>query len=203
MDIPIGVAVQCVDSLAGQSTCIIVNPAMMHVTHVVVKADDNGIEHLVPLTLIIESSRQEIKLRCTKGEFDQLTPLVQTEYIQPSRPYENYDSSQYLLWPYATPNLTTIPLEHTMIPPEDLAVKRGARVDASDGTVGRVNEFLVNPVNGHISHLILEEGSFWNKKHVTIPVADIERIEEDVVYIKLDRQSIEALPAIPVQRDES
>jgi hypothetical protein len=35
---------------------------------------------------------------------------------------------------------------------------------------------------------------------VTIPVSQIERIEENAVYLRLDKHSIEALPAIPVRR---
>ena len=37
-------------------------------------------------------------------------------------------------------------------------------------------------------------------KDVTIPVSEIDRIEENTVYLELDKHSIEALPAIPVQR---
>jgi hypothetical protein len=35
---------------------------------------------------------------------------------------------------------------------------------------------------------------------VTIPVSQIERIEENTVYLKLDKHSIEVLPAVPVSR---
>jgi hypothetical protein len=31
-------------------------------------------------------------------------------------------------------------------------------------------------------------------------MSEIDRLEEDTVYLKLDKQSIEALPAIPVRR---
>jgi len=73
-------------------------------------------------------------------------------------------------------------------------------VEASDGRIGRVDEFLVDPVTGQISHLILREGHLWGKRDITIPVSEIERIEDDSVHLKLDKQSIEALPAVPVRR---
>jgi hypothetical protein len=44
------------------------------------------------------------------------------------------------------------------------------------------------------------EGHLWGEKHVTIPVSQIGRIEEHTVYLKLDREQVEALPAIPVRR---
>ena len=66
------------------------------------------------------------------------------------------------------------------------------------GLWGGRNEFLVNPTNGHITHLILREGHLWGQKDVTIPVSQIQRIEEDAVYLKLDKRHVAALPAIPV-----
>jgi hypothetical protein len=50
---------------------------------------------------------------------------------------------------------------------------------------------------------VLREGHLWGQKDVTIPVSQIERIEEDAVHLKLDKRSIEALPAIPVRRRQS
>ena len=66
--------------------------------------------------------------------------------------------------------------------------------------VGRVDEFLVDRETEHITHLVLREGHLWGQKDVTIPVSEIERIEEDTVYLKLDKEEIERLPSIPVRR---
>lgn len=86
------------------------------------------------------------------------------------------------------------------MPPGELALRRGTRVDATDGHVGRVDEFLIDPATGHITHVVLREGHLWGQKDVTIPVSEIDRIEEDTVHLKLDRHSIAALPAIPIRR---
>jgi hypothetical protein len=61
-----------------------------------------------------------------------------------------------------------------------------------------VDGFLVDHANVHVTHLLLREGHLWAKKDVTIPVSQIDRIEEEAVYLKLDERSIGALPAIPV-----
>jgi sporulation protein YlmC with PRC-barrel domain len=73
-------------------------------------------------------------------------------------------------------------------------------VEATDGHVGQVDEFLVDPTNEHITHLVLREGHLWGQKDVTIPVSQIDRIEQDVVYLKLDKHGIEKLPSVPVRR---
>ncbi len=51
-----------------------------------------------------------------------------------------------------------ISVEYERIPPGELAVRRGARVETTDGHAGRVDEFLVNPADGYITHLVLREG---------------------------------------------
>jgi hypothetical protein len=63
-----------------------------------------------------------------------------------------------------------------------------------------VDEFLVDSETGHITHLVLREGHLWGKKDVAIPVSGVDHITEDTVYLKLDRHTIESLPAVPVRR---
>jgi hypothetical protein len=63
-----------------------------------------------------------------------------------------------------------------------------------------VDEFLIDPASGHISHLILKEGYLWGQKDVTIPVSQIDQVEAGTVRLKLSRNQVRALPAIPVRR---
>jgi hypothetical protein len=58
----------------------------------------------------------------------------------------------------------------------------------------------VAPADERVTHLVLREGNLWGQKDVTIPVSQIERIEANTVYLKLDKRNIEALPSVPVQR---
>ncbi len=86
------------------------------------------------------------------------------------------------------------------LPPGKFRIRRGAPVQASDGKVGWVDEFVVIPANGEITHLLLREGHLWGCKEVTIPVSAIERIEGRTVYLKLNRRGVQALPSVPVRR---
>lgn len=63
-----------------------------------------------------------------------------------------------MIWPYTIPETEMISVEYERIPPGELAVRRGARVETTDGHAGRVDEFLVNPADGYITHLVLREG---------------------------------------------
>jgi hypothetical protein len=50
-------------------------------------------------------------------------------------------------------------------------------VRATDGRVGRVDEFLVDPESGNITHLCLRKDHLWGDKLVCIPVSEIDLIE--------------------------
>jgi sporulation protein YlmC with PRC-barrel domain len=105
------------------------------------------------------------------------------------------------LWPYITARGdygTYVNVEQ--IPHDELAVHRGAHVEAVDGRIGQVDEFVINPENDHITHLVLREGHLWGQKDIAVPISEIERVESDIVYLKLDKQAVENLPAIPVKR---
>ena len=91
-------------------------------------------------------------------------------------------------------------MEDQQIPPGELAVRRGTRVEATDGFVGKVDEFLVNPENGHITHLVMREGHLWGQKDVTIPLSAMADTHGDTVFLRLDKHQIESLPTVPVHR---
>jgi sporulation protein YlmC with PRC-barrel domain len=86
------------------------------------------------------------------------------------------------------------------IPLGELAVRRGAKVQATDGRVGRVDEFVVDVEDGQITHLVLRDDNLWGPKEIIIPINYFDRFEENIVYLNIDKTAVENLPAIPVQR---
>lgn len=202
MDIPVDAEVTCADGPCGHSIHVIVNPISRQVTHLVVKEQRvPHTEHLVPVKLITETSHDLVRLGCTREQLKKMDPFIETEYIREGIPdYERYEDS-YLVWPYRIPEVTkTLAVRHKRVPHGELAVQRGTRVRASDGRIGRVDEFLVDPEDGHITHLILGEGHLWGQKDVSIPISEIERIEDNTVYLKLNKRDVGKLPAIPIRR---
>jgi sporulation protein YlmC with PRC-barrel domain len=181
---------------------VIINPVSRQVTHLVVK--EKGLvthEHLVPIEWVTEATPELVHLRCTSEQLSSLEPFVETRYLREPLPDYERMAGTYYLHPYRVPEVvTTVSVRERRIPPGELAVHRGARVKAIDGQVGQVDEFLVDPQDCHITHLILREGHLWGQQDVTIPVSEIDHVEEDIVFLKLDKQSIEALPSIPVHR---
>jgi len=208
MDIPIGVPVHCTDGLCGRSTYVLINPVLNEVTHMVVREEQSPhTERVVPIDAVSETTPDVILLRYTTDKLGRMEPFTQVEYIMEEMPSEEYwpagytGMGSYRMWPYAVPERTElVPVEHRRIPLGELAIKRSARVQATDGQIGRVDEFLVDPTSEHITHLIMREGHLWGQKDVTLSVSEIDRVEDGTVYLKLSRDEVEALPAIPVHK---
>lgn len=201
MKLPLNVDVHCSDGRCGRSTHIIFNPVTERVTHIVVKQGRKSqAERLVPVSWISETTPELILLNRTRDEVAALKTFHQTDFVQRDVPHYAAEPEFTLLWPYRIPAKKMIAEKHRQIPAGELAVRRGARVRAIDGWVGRVDEFAVDPESGHITHLVLREGLPWDRRHVDIPVSAINRIEENVVHLKLNKASIEALPFIQLKR---
>jgi sporulation protein YlmC with PRC-barrel domain len=196
MDMPLNAEVHCADGLCGQSKDVIVDRNTQAVTHLVVKAKHAPhTELLVPIDLVMETTPHRIRLRCTKDELAELQPFLRVEAVEEEIP-------RYVpfVMPAAVSETKWDAVRREAVLPGEIAVRQRAHVEATDGRIGRIDEFLVDPVTGQVTHLILREGHLWGKRDVTIPVSEIERIGDDTVHLKLDKQAIEALPAVPVRR---
>ena len=139
-----------------------------------------------------------------------MDPLNKTWYIGEKAHGENfayrgmYEMGSYHNLPY---NTTERPIYESVsfqqIPPGELAVRRGTRVEATDGYVGHVDEFVVNPENDHITHLVMREGHLWGRKDVIIPLSAMGDTHDDTVFLKLNKHQVASLSSFPVHRNWS
>lgn len=198
MKIPLNAKVQCADGMGGRVVQVIVNPITRKMTHVVVEEKKlPHIERLVPSQSVVETGDDLITLNCSRQELGQMAPLIESEFLWAEIPGLD-EAYPYLLHPYVIPG--RLATKQESMPPGELGISRGTRVHATDGKVGWVDEFVVIPTNGEITHLLLREGHLWGCKEVTIPVSAIEGIEERTVHLKLDKRGVQALPSVPVKR---
>lgn len=201
MKFPLDADVHCTDGRCGRSTHIILNPITEKVMHLVVKEQQAPYtERIVPIKWVKETTPELILLSHTKDEVAALDVFNQTNFVQRDVPHYVTDPKITLLWPYVAPAKRIISEQHQQVPSGGRAVRRWARVKATDGDVGQVDEFVIDSESGHITHLVLKKGLPWDKRQVTIPVSEIERIENYTVYLKLKKQAVKALPSIPVRR---
>ena len=203
MDIPINVNVMCADEVCGRSTKLIINPVNEQITHIVVaeKLFPN-IERLVPIDNIMSSTPNSIQLRGDQKALSEMETFMETDFIDSGQLDAAYPfDDPFLVWPYSIYDRTPIPMEHEHIPANEVVIRRGTPVEGMDGSVGKIDEFLIDPENDEISHLVMREGHLWGAKDVTIPVSKIQRITDEAVYLKLDKQAISKLPTVPIRRN--
>jgi hypothetical protein len=197
MDVPVNARVECIDGGCGRSVYAIVHQGSEQITHVVVEQLGlSGRQRLVPVDYIRESTPERIDLRCSQDELQSMPAFDEHEYVRGEGAFLAYPPGHYMFGPEGGAG-TSLAVEHEQVQAGELAVRRGARVEATDGSVGQVDEFLIDPVDRHITHLVLHQGHLWGQRDVTIPASAIERIAEDVVYLKLDKRGIESLPGTP------
>jgi sporulation protein YlmC with PRC-barrel domain len=209
MEIPLNAQVECTDGVCGRSVYVLINPVIDQVTHLVVKENSSpNTDYIVPVDFVAETIADTIRLHCSKAELEKMDPFIKTTFIEeqvPDRKYGFgggvYRMGSYYYMPYVTSEIAVqVPVEQYQIPPGELSVRRGTRVEAVDGYVGKVDEFVVNPENGHITHLVMREGHLWGQKDVIVPISAMDDTREDTVFLKLDKHQIESLPTFPVHR---
>jgi uncharacterized protein YrrD len=83
--------------------------------------------------------------------------------------------------------------EEELVPAGEMAIHRGASVESTDGHIGRMEEFIIDPKDRHITHFVLQEGYLWHKRELTLPMSAIARMDEDYVYLKLDKAAVRSL----------
>ena len=80
-----------------------------------------------------------------------------------------------------------------MVPVGETEVGPGDRVLAVDGDIGRVQGFLVNPGDGRVTHVLLQEGHLWGRKEVAIPMSAVTGVDAGI-RVNLTKDQVGDLP---------
>ena len=204
-NIPINAKVECTDGPLGKTTNVIVNPVTKKVTHIVVK--DKGLPdnatRIVPFTKVAGATHEQISLNCSKADVAGMPPFIESRLIQESVSGQAYSSGEAYVSQYVYNNTAydVLPEEH--VPAGELAICSGMHVAASDGKVGRLDELVLDPESGDITHLLMREGHLWGKKHVAVPASAINYVDADIVHLNIDKAAVEAMPSVAVSRPSS
>jgi uncharacterized membrane protein/sporulation protein YlmC with PRC-barrel domain len=193
MDFPINVDVYCSDGKFGKTTAIIVDPATEIVSFVAVSDPERMYtEYLVPTSVITNADELKIELSYSKAEVEKLEKFSEADFLEvPYYGYDNLDSMSDM-----TPNIYR--KEHD--PEGFVVVSKGMAVKATDGFVGNVDELVIDPKNGAVTHLVMRTGHIWGSAEISIPVHQIKEINSLAVYLDRDKDSIETLPAVQIRR---
>ena len=198
MEIPIQAQVICSDGLGGRSKLVIINPISRRVTNIVVEQDQQPrSERLVPIRYVIDTDDDLILLSCSRRQMGEMREFSRIEFVEADN-VQFHTCDPFMLHAYVVPKW--VPTKFESILRGDLEIRRGASVRATDGRVGRVDEFLIEPATGNITHLIMREGQLWDQKEIAIPISAIDRVEQNTLFLNLERSMVKDLPFVPVKR---
>ena len=124
---------------------MVVNPVTRAVTHLVVEPKhhyDRG--PLVPVDLV-DATTDEVRLRCTLAEFEELDPAEETQFLPGTPGYPGYDPEQVMFMPYYGMGMGMAgagaygpqTVTYDVIPLDEVEVRRGEHVHATDGHIGQ------------------------------------------------------------------
>ena len=186
----IGARASCTDGHCGEVRRLIIDPASEIVTHLVIQPGHRQeAGRLVPVHLV-ESADGEIRLRCTRAEFDNLDHAAERDMVA------GEESPQIVEHGGVTGGaLRATTVLEDVIPVGEEEVGPGDPVHALDGEIGRVQGFLVNPGDDRVTHVLLLEGHLWGRKKVAIPISAVTGVDAGI-RLNLTKQQVEELPPV-------
>ncbi len=228
----IGNTVRCSDGPCGHLRRVVIEPVDCVLTHLVVKPEHRDRAcRLVPLGIVESSARgaaEQIMLHCSLAEFEAFERALEMYFLAGASGRWGYRQEQMLTWPYyrlglgggpaggtdgsrmrvGTAESATDPVMRTSardrVPVGRLRVRRGDRIQAVDGSIGRVQGLVVDQADHQVTHVLLDESHLWDQKRAAIPIGSVINLKDmtDGVRINLTKDQVSNLPLIELDVQE-
>jgi len=201
----IGSDASCTDGVCGKVTRVVVDPVARAVTHLVIEPKhryDPG--RLVPLDLI-DAATGQVRLRCTLADFKKLDPAHESQFLTGTPGYPGYGPEQILSMPYYGLGMggadVPVAVTYDTVPLDEVEVRRGEHVHATDGHIGKVQGLVIDPDSHHVTHVLLQEGHLWGRKEVAIPIGAVTGVD-DGIRLNITKQQVQDLPPANIDRSD-
>jgi len=192
---------------------LVIDPATDEITHLVGK---KGFlfpkDKVIPISLVMASSEDKIKLYDFEGSYEDLDDFVEVAYVKAEE-----QRKQSMLDPQGSripPLLAYPPAGHPgfgfvpvinypqqpktemvkNIPEEAEDIPESAKVLGLNGEhVGNIQEVIINPTSDQITHFVISKGLFFTEEKL-IPVSWVKGYDSNQLKLVVDETLIESLP---------
>lgn len=196
MEIPLNGKIFCGGHPYGFSHYGLIEPHTRTLTYIVASAEGNPFAQdlMVPANWIESTYGGEIYLSCSVQQLSRCEVFNLADGIYcPIAPMAYYADS-YLMWPYLlSRNLTA-----RKIRSEVWLDRQTGLIDLDGRLTGHVNAIRIEPHFHRITQLVIREGHFWNQKEAILPVTNIHKFENGLVYLNLSHVRAAHLPTVTV-----
>lgn len=187
----IGARANCSDGPCGEISRLVIDPADGSVTHLVITpGHDREAGRIVPLELV-DATAGGISVRCSRAEFAQLPHAAERELVTGMEGI----GGGLVGMDYGTRPGAPKMVIQDVVPVGETDVGPGERVHAADGEIGRVHGFLIDSTDHRVTHLLLQEGHFWGRKEVAIPISAVGGFDGGI-RLNLTKKQVEGLPPV-------
>ena len=202
----IGAEASCSDGLGGKVSRLVMDPVALTVTHLVIEPKHRAEPgRLVPVHLV-DTTADHLRLRCSIAEFDKLELAEETELAEGLDYAGGYGQAEAVQSFGGMGSMggsgmgigmglghSAPVVVHDVVPLGETDVQRGESVHALDGEIGKVQGFLVDPGDNHITHVLLQEGHLWGRKEVSIPISAVIGADAGI-RLNITKKQVEDLP---------
>ena len=179
------------DGPCGEVSRLVIDPAAGSVTHLVITpGHERAAGRLVPVELV-DAEGGEISVRCSLAEFDRLEHAAERDLVTGM---EGVGGGLVGMEYGTQPGHPRMVIED-VVPVGETDVGPGEHVHATDGEIGRVQGFIVDPGDHRVTHVLLQEGHFWGHKEVAIPVSAVTGFDGGI-QLSITKKEVEELPPV-------
>ena len=209
---------------------MVIEPVDSMLTHLIVKPDcREKASRLIPRDVVEPSGRaepDEIVLHCSLAEFETFERANEAYFLAGASGHWGYRQKQMLSWPHYRLGLgggpargarasgvrtgvarlragdaRTHTLTHGRMPVAGLQVHRGDPIQATDGSIGRVQGLIVDRVDHRVTHVLLDKGHLWGQKWAAIPIDSLVDVRYGL-QIDLTKDQVRNLPRVELDVQE-
>lgn len=194
MELPLNAQVNFADGPCGRITHVVIDLRSQKLTHLVVRVKDRyPFEYLVPIGWVVGAGLDSIQLCCTGDHLDLLAPFSEIEWRASDPSYSAALLDEFLIHRVLMrPSFYVF--KRKRISADELALRRGSWVRATDGRAGRLESLVIDPEDGSVTQLMLRMGPKWNARKACIPVSQIDDIKDETIFLKLAKRDLVGLP---------
>ena len=207
MRIELGSRVHCSDGDAGELADVVLDPASLTVTHLVVRPRGET-ERLVPVQLLSGADRDGVAFRSSRADLAALPSPEAVEFLPVGefpQGGETWDVGVEDELPIPSPTsielgdfvgdyATQVEVAYDRVPKGTVELRRASLVESADHEiVGTVHALVLD--GARITHVVLCTGHLWWRREHAVPIGAVARVETDLVATSLSSRDVRALPA--------